>query len=109
MRFATFPSVLVIHAKKFQLVNWVPTKLGELLYHPVPTPLVPSCVFHLTEWIWDMTDIPLIMPPADEVTLDEYVGTGIQPGEEELPDDDDAVAPAGTYGVHHYHPIAFFI
>ena len=27
--FATFPDVLVIHAKKFQLVNWVPTKLGR--------------------------------------------------------------------------------
>lgn len=25
---ATFPDVLVIHAKKFQLKNWVPTKLG---------------------------------------------------------------------------------
>ena len=29
-RFATFPEVLVVHAKKFQLVNWVPTKLGAL-------------------------------------------------------------------------------
>jgi len=27
-RFASLPSVLVVHAKKFQLVNWVPTKLG---------------------------------------------------------------------------------
>ncbi|EED85732.1 predicted protein [Postia placenta Mad-698-R] len=26
-RFATFPQVLMVHAKKFQLVNWVPTKL----------------------------------------------------------------------------------
>lgn len=31
MQFATFPDILVLHAKKFQLVNWVPTKLGELL------------------------------------------------------------------------------
>ena len=30
-KFATFPDVLVVHAKKFQLVNWVPTKLGECL------------------------------------------------------------------------------
>jgi ubiquitin carboxyl-terminal hydrolase 5/13 len=30
-RFATFPQVLVVHAKKFQLVNWVPQKLGQLL------------------------------------------------------------------------------
>ena len=28
LRFATFPDTLVVHAKKFQLVNWVPTKLG---------------------------------------------------------------------------------
>lgn len=27
-RLATFPEVLVVHAKKFQLVNWVPSKLG---------------------------------------------------------------------------------
>lgn len=27
-KFASFPEVLVIHAKKFQLVNWVPAKLG---------------------------------------------------------------------------------
>lgn len=27
--FATFPHVLMLHAKKFQLVNWVPTKLGK--------------------------------------------------------------------------------
>lgn len=30
-RFATLPEVLVVHAKKFQLVGWVPTKLGECL------------------------------------------------------------------------------
>lgn len=29
MQLATFPDVLVLHAKKFQLVNWVPTKLGK--------------------------------------------------------------------------------
>lgn len=27
-KFASFPEVLVVHAKKFQLVNWVPAKLG---------------------------------------------------------------------------------
>lgn len=25
--------MLVVHAKKFQLVNWVPTKLGKILFH----------------------------------------------------------------------------
>ncbi|KAH0826369.1 hypothetical protein J3R83DRAFT_5331 [Lanmaoa asiatica] len=54
---ATFPDVLVIHAKKFQLKNWVPTKL----------------------------DIPIILPEGDLV-LDGYVGKGLQAGEEELPD-----------------------
>jgi len=39
---ATFPEVLVMHAKKFQLVNWVPTKL----------------------------DVPAILPPDDTLTLD---------------------------------------
>lgn len=29
-KFASFPEVLVVHAKKFQLVNWVPAKLGAL-------------------------------------------------------------------------------
>lgn len=28
-RFATFPDIFVVHAKKFQLVNWVPAKLRE--------------------------------------------------------------------------------
>lgn len=32
VQLATFPDVLVIHAKKFQLKNWVPTKLG--MYSP---------------------------------------------------------------------------
>ena len=27
-KFASLPEVLVVHAKKFQLVNWVPAKLG---------------------------------------------------------------------------------
>ncbi|OSD05569.1 ubiquitin carboxyl-terminal hydrolase 14 [Trametes coccinea BRFM310] len=63
-RFATFPQVLVIHAKKFQLVNWVPAKL----------------------------DIPVILPESDEVQLDEYLGRGLQPSETELPNDE-AAAP----------------
>ncbi|EIW65364.1 ubiquitinyl hydrolase [Trametes versicolor FP-101664 SS1] len=59
-RFATFPEVLVVHAKKFQLVNWVPAKL----------------------------DIPVILPDSDELQLDEYLGRGLQPGETELPNDE---------------------
>ncbi|KAF8417525.1 ubiquitinyl hydrolase [Boletus edulis BED1] len=54
---ATFPDVLVVHAKRFQLKNWVPMKL----------------------------DIPIILPEGNLV-LDDYLGKGLQPGEEELPD-----------------------
>ncbi|KAF8327578.1 ubiquitin carboxyl-terminal hydrolase 14 [Cantharellus anzutake] len=55
--FATFPQVLVVHAKKFQLVNWVPQKLA----------------------------IPVQLPSSGNITLDKYLGHGIQPGEEPLP------------------------
>ncbi|KAK2460221.1 hypothetical protein APHAL10511_007756 [Amanita phalloides] len=56
LRFATFPDVLVLHAKKFQLKNWVPTKL----------------------------DIPIILP--DGLELGAFLGHGLQPGEVELPE-----------------------
>jgi ubiquitin carboxyl-terminal hydrolase 5/13 len=58
-RFTTFPDILVIHAKKFQLVNWVPTKL----------------------------DIPINLPPSDTLSLDKYIGKGLQATEVELPED----------------------
>ncbi|CAE7217805.1 unnamed protein product [Rhizoctonia solani] len=58
-RFATFPNVFVVHAKKFQLVNWVPHKL----------------------------DVPVLLPNDDNITLDKYLGTGMQPNEVALPDD----------------------
>ncbi|PPQ80059.1 hypothetical protein CVT25_001488 [Psilocybe cyanescens] len=60
MKFASFPEVLVIHAKRFQLVNWVPTKL----------------------------DIPVILPEDDTLVLsDQHIGTGLKESETELPDD----------------------
>ena len=49
----------MIHAKKFQLVNWVPTKPG----------------------------IPINPPPSDVLTLDKYVGKGLRDTEVELPGD----------------------
>ncbi|KAF5392582.1 hypothetical protein D9757_002232 [Collybiopsis confluens] len=58
--FASFPQVLVVHAKKFELVNWVPAKL----------------------------DIPLILPENDELKFGEgHLGKGLKAGEEELPED----------------------
>ncbi|ESK93387.1 ubiquitin carboxyl-terminal hydrolase 14 [Moniliophthora roreri MCA 2997] len=66
-RFASFPEVLAVHAKKFQLVNWVPAKL----------------------------DIPVSLPPNDTLTFDEkYLGRGLQLGETELPEDKATDAPA---------------
>lgn len=64
-RFSTFPDVFVIHAKKFQLVNWVPVKL----------------------------DVPVNLPPNDELSLDAFIGLGKQEGEVELPEEA-AAAPA---------------
>ena len=49
----------MIHAKKFQLVNWVPTKL----------------------------DIPINLPPSDTLSLDGYIGKGLQDTEVEFPED----------------------
>ncbi|KAH8114253.1 ubiquitinyl hydrolase [Phellopilus nigrolimitatus] len=67
-RFSTYPQVLVIHAKKFQLVNWVPTKL----------------------------DIPVILPGSDELVLDNYLGQGLQAGESEFPEES-AVSSEPTF------------
>ncbi|KAF5371409.1 hypothetical protein D9615_009657 [Tricholomella constricta] len=67
-KFASFPEVLVVHAKKFQLVNWVPSKL----------------------------DIPVLLPPSDTLEFNEaHLGRGLQPSETELPNDT-APAPASA-------------
>ncbi|KAF9473531.1 ubiquitinyl hydrolase [Pholiota conissans] len=59
-KFASLPEVLVVHAKKFQLVNWVPTKL----------------------------DIPIVLPDNDELIFTEaHLGKGLQAGEVELPNE----------------------
>ncbi|KAL4244595.1 Ubiquitin carboxyl-terminal hydrolase [Abortiporus biennis] len=63
-RFSSFPDVLVLHAKKFQLVNWVPSKL----------------------------DIPVNLPQDDILTLDAYLGTGLQPNETALPEEDSSTS-----------------
>lgn len=69
-RFATFPDTLVVHAKKFQLVNWVPTKL----------------------------DIPIALPEGDVLTFDQqHLGRGLQPGETELQDNAPSGAFGGLF------------
>ncbi|GMK55843.1 hypothetical protein CspeluHIS016_0208990 [Cutaneotrichosporon spelunceum] len=62
-KFATYPDLLVFHMKKFQLVNWMPTKL----------------------------DVPVHVP--DKLNLDKYHGAGRQPGEAELDDEAAAAQP----------------
>lgn len=62
-RFHTFPQNLAINPLRFEVVNWVPTKL----------------------------DIPVEVSD-DTFDMSPYKGTGLQPGEEELPDDDAAPA-----------------
>lgn len=44
-----------------------------------------------------MSDIPFIIPGDDEVTLDAYIGRGLQPGEEALPDE--AAGELCSFGV----------
>ncbi|OJD36994.1 ubiquitin thiolesterase [Diplodia corticola] len=59
--FKTFPSVLAVNARRFELVNWVPTKL----------------------------DVPVVI--GDEaIPFDAYKSRGLQDDEEQLPEDADA-------------------
>ncbi|KAJ1645197.1 ubiquitin C-terminal hydrolase Ubp14 [Coemansia asiatica] len=60
-RFATFPKVLAVQVRRFELVNWVPQKL----------------------------DIPIVVP-LEPVDLGPYQGHGIRPGEEKLPETEEA-------------------
>jgi ubiquitin carboxyl-terminal hydrolase 5/13 len=41
-----------------------------------------------------IADIPVILPENDELNLDNYLGHGLQPGEEELPHTSNASGPS---------------
>jgi hypothetical protein len=58
--FTSFPDVLALQVRRFQLINWVPQKV----------------------------DVPINIP-LDSFSLDKYLGQGIQEGEEELPESKD--------------------
>ena len=74
-KFASLPEVLVVHAKKFQLVNWVPTKLGKIFS-------LHDSVDSLKFGNIRTTDIPVILPDNDELTFTEaHLGKGLQDGE----------------------------
>lgn len=66
-KLATFPQILVVHARRFAFVNWVPRKLNVQVQFP-----------------------------EGEIQLDKYQGKGLQPGEEELPEDQTTAASAST-------------
>ncbi|PWN21423.1 ubiquitinyl hydrolase [Microstroma glucosiphilum] len=65
--FTSFPEVLAIQARRFQLVNWVPQKV----------------------------DVPILVP-LEPFTLDKYLGTGKREDEEELPEGDSEFAGSGA-------------
>ncbi|PWN28569.1 ubiquitinyl hydrolase [Jaminaea rosea] len=56
--FTSFPDVLAVQVRRFQLVNWVPQKV----------------------------DVPVLVPLEEDFDLDRYLGKGRQAGEEEMPD-----------------------
>lgn len=65
--FTTFPQVLALQVRRFQLINWVPQKVPVPVLIPIDTPL----------------------------DLDRYLGRGKQPDEEELPGDEAALSSGG--------------
>ncbi|KAI8322215.1 ubiquitin carboxyl-terminal hydrolase [Martensiomyces pterosporus] len=66
-RFASFPKVLAVQVRRFELVNWVPQKL----------------------------DIP-VQVPLGRIDFEEYRGRGIQPDEEPLPENDEEAAASAA-------------
>ena len=64
-KFSTFPEVLIVNASRFTHENWVPKKC----------------------------DVPLLFS-HDQLTLDSFLGQGLQPGEKEFPADVPEAAPA---------------
>ena len=65
--FKTFPTILAVNARRFELVNWVPTKL----------------------------DVPVVVGD-DPIDFDVYKSPGQQPHEELLPDDTDTAGSSGA-------------
>jgi ubiquitin carboxyl-terminal hydrolase 5/13 len=81
-KFASFPDIFVVHAKKFQLVNWVPTKLGT--QHTL-------CSVRSVRSLTIVQDIPLLLPQEDIIRFeDKHLGKGIQPDEQSLPEESTA-------------------
>lgn len=75
--FATFPSILAVNARRFELVNWVPTK----------------------------QDVPVIVEDGS-IDFDAYRSPGKQADEEELPEDADTGAGSGAAWVANEGAVA---
>lgn len=67
-RFRTFPAILAVNARRFEIVNWVPTK----------------------------QDVPVLVDDQP-FNFDTYQGHGLQPGEEELSEDADTGAAGNKF------------
>ncbi|KAJ2396706.1 ubiquitin C-terminal hydrolase Ubp14 [Coemansia sp. RSA 2559] len=75
-RFATFPKVLAVQVRRFELVGWVPEKLNV----PVHVPL-------------------------GKLEFGAYRGQGIQPGEEPLPESDEDKEAAESAAPQQQQPV----
>jgi ubiquitin carboxyl-terminal hydrolase 5/13 len=80
-KFKSFPDVLVFRMNKFQLLNWVPTKLGESYQCAV---FGSSMILIISPY---GSDVPVLV--EDELAMESYVSEGKQPGEVELAETDD--------------------
>ena len=67
-RFRTFPTILAINVRRFEIVNWVPTK----------------------------QDVPVIVDDLP-FAFDAYKGNGVQSGEVELPEDADVGSASNKF------------
>ncbi|SRR6266702_1151493 len=76
-----------VHTRKFQLVNWVPTKFGACPSHPRSLSPIRSAGAKAT-----CADIPITFPEGDELIFNwQHLDRDLQPGKTELQDD----APSG--------------
>jgi ubiquitin carboxyl-terminal hydrolase 5/13 len=74
-KFRTFPQILAVNARRFELVNWVPTK----------------------------QDVPVLVDDTP-IPFDAYKSSGLAPGEEELPEDADAPSSSSAAAANEFVP-----
>lgn len=70
--FTTFPDILAIQVRRFQLINWVPQKV----------------------------DVPILVPVEGTLNLDKYLGTGKREDEVELPQSEQGTEDAAADAPH---------